>query len=408
MIVVPKNNFIERIESLPPLPMVVYRVLSLADKGEISPAEIAKVVGEDQAIAAKILRVANSSYYGLSRRVTQLSRAVSMLGTVGLRNIVLGIAARDALSNGALHNKDHLALWRHSIAVAACSELIARHVIYRPPEEAFVAGLLHDIGQLAMMAIYPQGLDEVSHQQGRGVKFLELERNQYGLDHTQAGFRILSRWRLPDAFCAVAQKHHHRTLDNKDSHEKLLAVVMLSDILAQMMGFGLDIPLGNLERANAATKILNLDESAKIRIVGSLNHRVEQALEMFSSIDAAVPRLEPSSSKRVLWISPSDIGEHSIRQILLEHLGYEFLQITADAAIDCRAVDLVVIAYPDEDASSRLGAGLIHRGCRAVVALSDQPEGAVVRRRDEETGLCWIPRFFTAYDIEWAKKNFAK
>jgi putative nucleotidyltransferase with HDIG domain len=402
-------SFVDRIESLPPLPTVVHRVLLMTNQNEASLADIAEVVSEDQAIAAKILRIANSSFFGIGRRVTQVSRAISLLGTVGLRNLILGIATRNALAAASSPNVDHVTLWRHSIAVGSACEVIARQVGYKPTEEAFVAGLLHDIGQLAMMSIQPKGLEAVMREQGRSMRFLDLERSQYGIDHTAAGFSILKRWRLPENLCLAALKHHEQQLAHDEPQRQLIAMVMLGDTLAQMMGMGLDIPVGRRERADFASEVLKLDESARIRILANLNQRVEQALEMFSGLDAVHTRMESLALKRVMWISPPDVSHDSMSQMLLEQLGFDVICTSPDAAADSLSpADLIIVALPDEDASADLALSLIEQGRHGVIVLADPPEGAVLRQRDETTGLCSIPRFFTIFDIQWAQSQAAK
>jgi putative nucleotidyltransferase with HDIG domain len=367
------------------------------------------VLSEDQAIAAKVLRVANSSFFGTGRSVTQVSRAVMMLGVVGVRNLVLGIAARDSLAKVAMRDVDHAAIWRHSIAVGSACELIARLIGYRPPEEAFVAGLLHDIGQLAMMTIQPEGLEAVTREQGRGVRFLTLERAQYGVDHTEVGARILSRWQIPAPLREVAMRHHEPQPSGDTPHAKLLAIVMLSDTLAQLMGFGLDMPVGRLERAERASQVLGLDEASKIRIVDTLARRIDQAVELFASVDSATPRGESVASKRAVWIGTVDSEQRSISQLLLEHHGYDVVRVLPDSVEDVRSpVDLIIVALPDVEASTRLAWELVRRGQRNPVVLADPPDGGALRHRDQTTGICWIPRFFTAFDLHWATRQVVK
>lgn len=402
-----QGSFVDRIENLPPLPIVIQRIMSVTGSDDTSTTDIANVLSEDPAIAAKVLRVANSSFYGMARNITQVSRAVAMLGVVAVRNIALGVAVRDSLIKMAIGDVDHAAIWRHSIAVGSACEMVARHIGYRPPEEAFVAGLLHDIGQLAMMAIQPEGLDAVLREQGRGIPFLALERSHFGVDHPDAGFRIMRRWRIPDALCQVARRHHEPRLVSDGPQSQLLAIVMLADTVAQVMGYGLDMPVGRLERAERAARVLGLDEAAKMRIVDKLAQRIDQAVEMFASVDAADGRPGAARSRTAIWIAAATPNIRSMSELLLEHYGYEVTRATPGTSLEGRNVDMVIVALPDEDESLRLAQALVQQGFRKPIMLADPPDGAALRRSDDATGVCRIPRLFTAFDIHWAQRQIA-
>lgn len=400
-----QGSFVDRIENLPPLPIVIQRIMSVTGSDDTSATDIASVLSEDPAIAAKILRVANSSFYGMARNITQVSRAVAVLGVVAVRNIALGVAVRDSLIKMVVGDVDHAAIWRHSIAVGSACEMVARHIGYRPPEEAFVAGLLHDIGQLAMMAIQPEGLDAVLREQGRGIPFLALERTHFGVDHPDAGFRIMRRWRIPDSLCQVARRHHEPRLINDGPQSQLLAIVMLSDTVAQVMGYGLDMPVGRLERAERAARVLGLDELAKMRIVDKLAQRIDQAVEMFASVDEADARHGDSHSRTALWIAPITSNARSMSELLLEHYGYAVTRVAPGIPLDGRRADLIIVAMPDEDESLRQAQALVRQGYRNPIMLADPPDGAALRRNDDVTGVCRIPRLFTAFDIHWAQRQ---
>jgi len=406
MTVANKAGLLEQIESLPPLPAIVRRVLEVTKGSDSSADDVARVLSEDQAIAAKILRVANSSFYGTERQVTQISRAVVMLGSVGVRNLVLGVAARDAFKSGTVQTPEHTTLWRHSIATASAAELIARQVRYKPPEEAFVAGLLHDIGQLAMVTFEPESFRAIFREQGHGVRFLTLERSHFNLDHTEAGFQILTRWRLPEAICQVALHHHEREIGDNEPLAQLLAVVMLADTIAHLMGFGVDMPVGRLKRAETSARLLALDDSEQMRIISGLSHRIEQANEMFASVDTARHHREPTVAKRAVWVSPESTDHRSISQLLLEHHGYEVLRVSpGDLYSGLSPDDLAIFSLSEENAAVRLASDLTRRGHHRIVLLSDPADGATLRRRDVETGVCFIPRLFTAFDIHWIEEQ---
>ena len=403
-----KTKFTDQIESLPPLPTIVQRILAVTESPDSSADDVAKVLSGDPAIAAKILRVANSPFYGMSRQVTQVSRAVVMLGSVAVRNLVLGICARDAFPSPVPHAPEHAILWRHSIGVGSASDLIARELGLKPSEEAFVAGLLHDIGQLAMAILQPETLRAVFQEQGRGVRFLTLERQHFGIDHTEAGCKILAQWGLPEALCRVVRQHHQQEIDPDDPQARLLAVVILADTFAHMLGIGFDLPVGSFRRAVFSAELLGLSESDQFRILERLERRVDEAAEMFAGADAGNSKPAGSTSKRALWMSWQPVSSRHISQFLLEHHGYEVSGVAADhAGCDPSPDDLVVLDLPPErqEEAEKIALALARQGRRRIVILIDPIETEVPRRCDPKTGVCHIPRLFTAFDLKWIEEQ---
>jgi putative nucleotidyltransferase with HDIG domain len=455
MMVASQAVLLHQIQSLPPLPAVVHRTLSVADSSRASVEDVARVLSEDQAIAARILRIANSSFYGAERRITQVSRAVVMLGRTGIRSLVLGIAARDAFRTPTAQVPEHGTLWKHAFATAASAELIARHVGYKPIEEAFVAGLLHDVGQLAMVAFAPDSFRAVFRDQGHGARFLARERAQFGVDHTQAGFQILSRWGLPEPICQVALRHHEPQIDLHAPSARLSALVMLADTVAYLMGFGFDMPAGTLARAETAARFLEFGDTEQMRISGALNRRIDEVVEMFANVDVAPHQRESATAKRAVWVSHED-SAFDIRQLVLEHRGYELRRVSPDGpGNDLSPDDLVILALSDQAAATAGAAELLRQGHRRIARLAssqlaspdrigeqgalapcasfesadgvtrgltpparqsaemsgvapaeDVTVGMSPRQRDPETGVCVIPWLFTAYDIQWVEEQF--
>jgi len=401
------TSFIDRIDTLPPFPVIVERVLEVSESPHSSAIDVAKVLSGDQAVAAKVLRVANSPFYGARGKVTELSRAVVRLGSVAVRNLVIGICTRDALPSPRTHSDEHEHLWCHSIAAAAACDLIARRVGFEPPEEAFVAGLMHDIGQLAMVAFQPDVFQEVLNSQGTGLRFLELERGHFGLDHTEAGLRILTRWRLPDVLRRVVKQHHDQELRKGDTHAQLLAIVMLGDIFAHVVGVGLDVPVGSSGRVAASAQFLKMSDSDQVDVIDRLERCILETMEMFDVTDPRSTELEPESSKRAIWVADERATPNPVGQLLLERQGYEVRRVvTADLASDLSHDDLIIIDLPGRaNVARRLAQVLVGRGFHKVIVFFGPGEETAVRQCDSELGVCEIPRFFTAFDIRWVEKE---
>lgn len=405
--VVTTPAFVDQIETLPPLAAIVDRILTVTESPNSSASDVAKVLCEDQTVAAKILRVVNSPFYGGGREITQVSRAVVILGSVAVRNLVMGVCTRDTISSSGAQEPEHAELWRHSMAVGAACDLIARRIGFDPPEEAFLGGLLHDIGQLAMVTFQAEAFREVFQAQGTGVRFLEIERSHFGIDHTEAGSRILTKWRLPDVLCCVIRQHHDVEICEEDDHARLLAIVTLSDILAHILGLGLDVPVGASRRAASSAQFLKMSDADQLFVLDALHHRMQEIEDMFASTDEARDEPEQSSGKRVIWVLNDDTQRYSIGQLLLEHRDYEVRHVSPNDLADTLSTeDLLMIDLPeDTSAAGSLARTLADRGFRNVVILSKPVEGEILRHRDCETGVCQIPRFFTALDINWVEEQ---
>jgi len=220
---------LQAVNSLPPLPAVAMRVMQVSQDPRASASDLALVVSADPGLSATILRVANSAAYARSKQATSVQEALVVLGFVQARNIAVSgaITARyapDALN--ALFRID--AFWRHSIAVGfRASELAGKSRRLDVPS-AFTAGILHNMGRLAMFYADPAGLDQVVAEMLRSGRPLEdVEREMLGYDHAEVGGALARRWRLPADIADAVSKHHAADLPD----------VTLASVVAQANEF---------------------------------------------------------------------------------------------------------------------------------------------------------------------------
>jgi putative nucleotidyltransferase with HDIG domain len=221
---------------LPPLPGAAMRVAALTQDFNATTRSIAEAIGADPVLSARVLKAANSPLYALERRVTALPGAVQALGNETIHLLVVVSAASDVFSRKTWRSPLGSAVWRHSLAVG----LAARHVFealgLSGKEEAFVCGLLHDIGRMVLAGHegipYAGVLD--SAQEG---SLLEREYEVYGYTHAQVGALCAKRWGLPDEV-SYAIYHHHDP--GQSQHSVVLArAVDVADALANAKGVGL-------------------------------------------------------------------------------------------------------------------------------------------------------------------------
>lgn len=228
-------------ERLPSLPQPTLKALQLIDDPRYNARALSEIIGVDQALAGRLLQWANSPFYGLRYKVSTLERAIMVLGTRQIRELLMAISVSEMLNKKmpgyGLRRGD---LWRHSIAVAAGARWLANDDEYTQPEQAFIGGLLHDIGKLIMDELLCTDASwqaEWNQLREEGASFVDLERWFTGFDHAQLGGRVAQRWNLPASLVEAITFHHdpeRATIEPIISHW-----VHLADSAALMLGISL-------------------------------------------------------------------------------------------------------------------------------------------------------------------------
>lgn len=237
---------IARSENLPVLPQVVSSVLRMADDPDASPREIEKTVERDPAITAKILKVANSAFYGHSN-VSNVGRAVSLLGMNVMRSLVVSIAFQQVIGNRVnAANFDKLEYWRHSLAVGVAARILGKIRIPMKAEELFVAGLMHDIGMLVLDRFLPSEFDQaIQFAKSSSIALHEVEQEVMGFDHAAVGGLLAERWGLSTLMKRGIEFHHQPSLDG--DYYETTCLLAAANTLAHQCGFTNSQMLAELE-----------------------------------------------------------------------------------------------------------------------------------------------------------------
>lgn len=206
-----KIRLIRRNLELPPIPTVAVSLLSLLSKEQVGIAEVGETIAADATISAEVLRAANSAHYGIRGEVTSIRHAATLLGLDRIRGLAATIGLRRYLGQ-ALRMPAVQRCWRHNLATAFASEHIARR-LGGSPGDAYTAGLMHDIGRLALVVAHPQAYPKfLDTTTATGVAVLHEERELLGIDHCEAGRWFTQQLLLPQVFQDVALHHHDLTV----------------------------------------------------------------------------------------------------------------------------------------------------------------------------------------------------
>ena len=208
---------------LPPFPAVAQRIMALAGREDVNIRELGKLVKMDPSFSAELLRFANSALFSVCREVTSLAQAIAIVGTERIRTMATLVAVnrmvRASVRIGALRK-----VWVHSLATAVIGEECAR-TCGLDREQAYTAGLLHNLGTLGMMSAYP---DEYSRMLGVsddfGFDLLETERDLFEIDHCAAGAFLAQDWDFPDELGAIIATHHDLPNSGERSLENLTRI----------------------------------------------------------------------------------------------------------------------------------------------------------------------------------------
>lgn len=233
------EQIVAKTTDLPTIPAAAIKVMREAQSSSASAATVAKIIVTDQALSARVLRLANSAFYGLSRRIVDLPEAVVVLGMKTVKNLALVAGTYPWMQRPVTgYCLGPAEMWRHAFGTAVASQLIATASRKAPEDVAFTAGLLHDLGKVALSVWIEEKLGAILLYAGReGIAFDEAERRVLGYDHCQVGFHLATNWNLPEEICEAAL-HHHAPSQARE-YQNVVDCVHVGDYICSAMGFGL-------------------------------------------------------------------------------------------------------------------------------------------------------------------------
>ncbi len=305
-----------QLDQLPTLPTVVARLLAVAGSDDSSACDLVRIIEPDPSLTARILRMVRRADLGVRTQGMTVPRAVTLLGFRAVRNAALSTQFFETLS---APGEDQAAttrrkgLWKHSLAIACAAEMIAERTDAPNAGEAFVCGLLHDIGKIALDVCLPKSyarvLDRSEHQP---VCLCDIEQDILGVDHTTAGKRLVTHWRLGQSIVECVWLHHQDpdALPSNVAHPRMVRIVHVADALVRRAGIGAS-GSGHPTDIETAALPLGLDRHALEELVQRVPERMkplQEALGLDDGDDAA-------SNLESLWEANRRLGQLNVQLV---------------------------------------------------------------------------------------------
>lgn len=217
------------------LPQTLMEILKITGSEDSSASDLTHIVLRDPTLTTRLLKLANSVTYGQVQQVATVNQAVLLLGFRAVKSLALSTAVYDAFAgHNVFFENDLKRFWRHSLETAAYAQLLAARADYPVQEEAFVAGLIHDLGLVIMAGVFPDQYEKLWHAEAGQQGIIEAEDGELGLNHADAAGYLFTDWGLPEVLIDAVRYHHMvgRTLEVERAG-KLTLLVALADLMSR-------------------------------------------------------------------------------------------------------------------------------------------------------------------------------
>ncbi|MBA3014339.1 MAG: HDOD domain-containing protein [Proteobacteria bacterium] len=282
------------VSKLPSLPVVAIKLLRLTRDDVSAASDLVRLIETDPAITAKILRIVNSAAYGLRQKISSIKHAVVLVGFTAVRSLAMDVVLYEQLISGkrGRHAFNRVDFWQHCLTVATLCRGLAHKLGYPDPEEAYIAGLLHDIGKVVAETYgritYSDFLGRLDSQDGLLV---DIEKKIIGLSHADIGAFICQQWGLPDTVVLAMVLHHRRFIDLplSQGQKMLIAMVSLANFIAWLLGAGSVRIARNSILQPEVEELIPLKEINLQELITSANREIKDIAEFY---DFSLPTAE--------------------------------------------------------------------------------------------------------------------
>ena len=274
---------IDEISHIATLPEVTLKIIELVENPDSTAQDLNKIISHDPALGARILKVVNSAFYGLPGQIGSINRAIVLLGLNAVKNIAIAASLTKLFRGGKIcEGFDARALWDHCIATATASRLLADKAKLGKGDEAFLAGLIHDIGiMVEIQARRTDFAETVARAAAGGCTFREAEAATLGATHEQFGSALCKLWKFPESFQHVAGFHHEPTLLPEGARQ-LAILVHVADHLGKRLGIGFSGDVEGDAADPALLAELKLTEADLDEVAAALPDAIAEAQGVFN------------------------------------------------------------------------------------------------------------------------------
>jgi len=278
------DEALQEITHIATLPEITLKIIQLVENPDSTAQDLTKVITNDPALGARILKVVNSAFYGLPGQIGSINRAIVLLGLNAVKNIAIAASLAKLFRGGQICPQfDAKQLWHHSVATASCTSLLADRAEMGLPDEAFLAGLIHDLG--IMVEIQARRLKFIQAMEAMdadpSLSLRDAETQTLGANHEQFGAGLCRLWKFPQSFAYVTGYHHHPE-DLSPDNRSLTTLVHMADILAVRAEVGFPKIVEREEIDPALIDQMKLTPQAIEDVVEQLPKSVEQAMTFMS------------------------------------------------------------------------------------------------------------------------------
>jgi putative nucleotidyltransferase with HDIG domain len=274
---------IGRVTEIDSLPEVTTRIVEIVEDPNATARDMHDVVRSDPALAAKILKVVNSAFYGLPSQIASLERAITMLGLSAVKNIALAASLARMFRAEAV--SDQFAardLWQHCVAVGVCARELGAATEWAQRDEVFVAGLVHDLGLIIVQQLFPDKLRVVSEEcVNQPQDFRKAEQTYIGADHQAFGLAIAQRWKFPPHLC-WAIGAHHQPESIADPHQRFVSLIYIADTICSYGKYGFWLTGQLQENSEEIIERVKLNAAQVDEVAQQLPDLVQEAEQIFA------------------------------------------------------------------------------------------------------------------------------
>jgi putative nucleotidyltransferase with HDIG domain len=278
-----RNDILLEVRKVPSMPSVVIKLRQYLSDPDVSFDELSKVIEYDPGLTANLLQLANSAYFGWSGKIKTVREAISRLGTNRIFQMVLCMSVAPLVRKPIQgYDMDSEGLWRHSIATAICAEELTRVLKLHDVDEAFTAGLLHDMGKI-LLGTFVEVDDEPIKTlvDNQGMSFNVAEQKVLGIDHAEAAAELLRYWNLPDKVVAAARWHHDPEAAPEE-HRRIVDLIHVADNICLRRGWGAGSDGSKYHHEEKADRRLGMGFEIEEQVAAKVQEGLADLKDMFT------------------------------------------------------------------------------------------------------------------------------